>query len=131
MARLRFLDCIDRKEANCVDAELFELVLLSDFRLVALFRGFDRVAGFLCCAAHATSGEALDYTRRFTSEIAWQTTASLSKARRFAVFRNSSSTSSRRSSATRHCAAFPLISPSECWARSCRPRPFPSTSSIG
>src|SRR4051812_44756981 len=111
MSGLGFLDCIDCEEANRVDAELFELVLLSDFRLVALFCGFDRGAGFLCGAAHATSGEALDYTRRFTSEIAWQTTASLSKARRFAVFRNSSSASSRLSSAPRLCAAFPTISP--------------------
>src|SRR5438874_4287129 len=125
MSGLRFLDGVDREEANRVDAELFELVFVSDFRLVALFCGFDRVACFLRCAAHATSGEALDYTRRFTSEIAWQTTASLSKARRLAVFRNSSSASSRLSSATRRCAAFPLISRGECWARSCRPRQFP------
>src|SRR6266852_980863 len=67
MARLRFLNAVDRQEADGVDAELFELVLLTDARLVALFRYGDGSGGFICGArVHVTSaGGAGLYSARF------------------------------------------------------------------
>src|SRR5439155_14689866 len=67
MTRLRLLHGIDRQEADRVDAELFELVFLTDARLVALFRYGDGGGGFIGGArVHVTSaGGAGLYSARF------------------------------------------------------------------
>ena len=55
VTRFRFLDGVDRQKPDRVDAELFELVFVSDLRLVTRLCCFDCGAGFLCGAAHTAS----------------------------------------------------------------------------
>src|SRR5438445_4492547 len=66
MAGLRFFHAVDGQKTDRVDAELFELDLLTDLRLVALFRLGDCAGGFVGGAGvHVTSagGAGLDSAR--------------------------------------------------------------------
>jgi hypothetical protein len=68
MTRFRLLDAIVGEEADGVDAKLFELVLVADFRLVVAFRLGDRGACLGRSARLFVHGSSIDSEPRFAQD---------------------------------------------------------------